>query len=235
MDDYKFRLTGDTKYEVPQPTGQDMALAAFTAALSALPVAGGAIREVMQLLESPVERRRNEWMESVAAALRRLEANGITIESLKSNEQFVSAVLQATVIAQRTHHKEKLDALRNALMNIATAQAPDEALQSIFLNHVDAFTDWHIKILRLFQAPTAHGGMTELYEILEHAYPQLQGRREVYDAVWSDLATRELVNVRFLHGKMGTESNLVAKRTTSLGDLFLGFISEPSGFLLHHK
>jgi hypothetical protein len=216
---------------VPKVSGDDVAYALVKAAISVVPLAGSPINEMLQLLGSPVEKRRDEWMGRISAAIRKLESNGLTIESLKSNEQFVSSVLQATFIAQRTHQQEKLEALRNALVNIATNSAPDEALQSIFLGYVEAFTEWHIRILRLFQAPTATGDMAELREVLEHRYPELRGRSDLYNAVWRDLVLRELVNMQFLHGSLrGTGGSLIDKRTTPLGDLFLKFIAEPCGY-----
>jgi hypothetical protein len=220
----------DNPDKAPKPSSGDVAYTLAKAGLSAIPVVGGPIAELVQLvLQPPLERRRHIWFEELAARLRALEIRQISLESLQTNEQFISATLQATLIAMRTHQEEKLRALRNALFNIATGHGPDETLQSIFLNMIDAFTDWHIKILRLFQHPTAHGAMTQLYEVLEWAYPELAGRNEVYDTIWNELSSLQLVNIRFLHGALGGMDSLITKRTTELGDLLLGFIGESTG------
>jgi len=226
----KSLIPGEGNYLAPQSTSGDVVYTLTKAGLSAIPVVGGPIAELLQLvLQPPLEKRRDEWLADLAARLHELETKGISLESLQSNEQFISATLQATTIAMRTHQREKLQALRNALLNIAVGQAPDEALQAIFLNMIDQFTQWHVRILRLFQAPTATGSMNELYEVLERAYPELKGRKEVYDVIWSDLSTRELVNIRFLHGSLqGTGSTLIDKRTTQLDDFLLKFMAEPS-------
>jgi hypothetical protein len=222
------RPGGEDELAVPEPTDADWALAAVTALISAVPLGVGHMaNEFMRLVGTPIERRRNEWMETVAGIVRRLEAESLTMESLQADDQFISAVLQASAIAQRTHLKDKLDALRNALMNIALSQTPDETLQSIFLGYIDGFTEWHIRILRLYQAPSAKAMLTELYQVVEEAYPELKGRREIYDTVWQDLLVRGLVNMQSLHGAIADVTTIKTRRTTDLGDRFLRFIAEP--------
>jgi hypothetical protein len=140
-----------------------MAHAIVKAALSAVPGAGGPLAEMMQLFFGPpIEKRREDWMKRIAAALTTVMAKGLTVDSLQNDERFISAVMQASSVAQRTHKQEKLDALRNALVNIALAQMPDETLESIFLGYIDGFTEWHIRVLRVYQGPqvTGGGGMT---------------------------------------------------------------------------
>src|ERR1700728_4144429 len=140
-------------------------------------VPGGHIaNEFIRLIGSPIERRRNEWMENMAAMVRRLEAESLTIESLQANDRFISAVLQASTIAQRTHRKEKLDALRNALMNIALTETPDETLESIFLGYIDSFTEWHARILSVYEAPPTRSALMEVHQVIEEIYPELRGR-----------------------------------------------------------
>lgn len=167
----KTRPGGEDDLAVPELTDADWALAAMTALISATPLGGHMANEFMRLLGSPIERRRNEWMENIAAIVRRLEAECLTIESLQTNDRFISAVLQASVIAQRTHLREKLDALRNGLINIALTQTPDETIESIFLGYIDSFTDWHIRILRFYELPKPRIRLSEVSQVLEQTYP----------------------------------------------------------------
>src|SRR5258707_556352 len=67
---------------------------------------------------------------------------------------FVTTALQATQIAVRTRQEEKLNALRNALVNSALAGAPDETIQQIFLNHVDSPTAWRLRVLAFLCDPS---------------------------------------------------------------------------------
>lgn len=214
---------------VPTASGADIAHAIVKATLASVPGAGGALAELMQLFIGPaIDKRREAWMRRVAAKLTTLMATGLRADTLREDDRFISAVLQTTLIAQRTHSEEKLDSLNNALWNIVTTQTPDEAIESIFLGYVDSFTEWHIRILRLYQRPSAHGGMTELYEIVEVAYPELKGRPEIYDTVWQDLLQKGLVDMSSLHGAINGVTSIVGRRTTPLADRFLQFISDPS-------
>jgi hypothetical protein len=74
---------------------------------------------------------------------------GLKLEDLVGNEAFVSATTQATVIAIRTHQREKREYLRNAVLNIAKGVTPDEIKQQFFLNTIEAFSAAHIKALNV--------------------------------------------------------------------------------------
>lgn len=219
----------DEKLDVPKQSRGDIAYSAAKAGLSAIPVIGGAAVELFQnVVQPPLEKRRAEWMAQVGQKLQELEEKGLDLENLKENEGFISAVMYASQLALRTHHQEKLEALKNAVANIAIGQCPEEAIQHIFLNLVDSLTELHIQILKVFQAPEApHGiSMGGLSTVLEHNLPILRGRRDLYDQLWKDLFSRGLVNTDGLHTTM-SGSGLTSKRTTGLGDAFLQFISEP--------
>jgi hypothetical protein len=137
--------------------------------------------------------------------------------------------MQASQIAVGTHQQEKLEMLRNAVLNVATGQSTDDSLQTMFLNFVDVFTVWHMRVLRFAQAPPGNSNLMAgaLARILEDAFPELRGQREFYDSVWRDLFQRGLVNTEGLHVTM-TGSGLAAKRTTGHGDKFLAFVTAPS-------
>ncbi len=217
------------KHAVPKPSAGDAAHAIVKAGLSAVPIVGGPAVELFQfLIQPPLDRRRNEWMARVGEALSRLEDRGLDIESLRDNDQFVSVVMQASQIAVRTHQQEKLEMLRNAVLNVATGQSTDESLQTMFLNFVDVFTEWHIRVLRFAQAPPGNSNVIggALAQILEDAFPELRGQREFYDSVWRDLFQRGLVNTEGLHVMM-TGSGLAARRTTGHGNKFIAFVTAP--------
>lgn len=217
------------KLEVLTQSKGDVAHSIAKAGLSAIPVVGGAAVELFQnVVQPPLEKRRAAWMAQVGAKLQELEQKGLNLETLQENEQFISAAMYASQLALRTHKEEKLAALRNAVANIATGQAPEEAMQHLFLNFVDTLTELHIQILKLFQAPIPPSNMSMggLSSVLEYNMPEMRGRRDLYDQLWKDLYTRGLVNTDGMHTTM-TGNGLGQKRTTALGDAFLGFISEP--------
>ena len=157
-----------------------------------------------------------------------LSPMGSSSKDLQNNQEFVSAVMHASQVALRTHHDAKLEALRNAILNVATGQGPNETLQHLFLEFVDSFTELHLRILKLFQAPPAPPGMNMggLGSVLEHNIPDLRGQQELYRQLWKDLYSRGVVNTDSVSGTMSA-SGLASKRTTELGDAFLSFIEAP--------
>src|SRR5436853_685215 len=109
----------DHENVLPQPSGWDHAHLAVKAAISALPIAGGPAAELFAaIITPPLARRRDEWLQGLADGLASLEDNvqGFRVETLADREEFISAALQASHSAIRTHHKEKLEALRNAVL-----------------------------------------------------------------------------------------------------------------------
>ncbi len=225
-----FWQKGASVSELPKNTKGDLAHALTKAGLSLIPIVGGPAVELFQLIiQPPLEKRRSEWMQSVGEKLQQLESKGIKLEDLQMNEQFVSAVMHATQAALRTHVGNKREALRNAILNVATGQAPEEIVQHLLLSFIDDLTEMHLRILKLFQAPTPPHGQSigGLNSVLEHCIPELRNRRDIYDQLWTDLYARGLVNTEGLHTTM-TGAGLFSRRTTFLGDELLKFISEPN-------
>lgn len=231
-------MSKDKKYKPPKSTKGDTAHAVARAGLSAIPVAGGAASELFSMLITPpLERRRREWMEEVGKGLGRLEQElGVKLEDLRENPAFIDTAMHASQAAMRNSQREKREALRNAVLHSALPQAPEQALQILFLDLVDAFTEWHLRMLKLFQDPVAwfernhtrgpNVGMGALAHILTAAFPELGDRRWFYDQLWRDLYTRGLVNTDSLHVMMSGHG-LVQPRTTDPGDQFLAFITAP--------
>jgi len=216
----------DEKLLIPKDSGLDAVHILAKGGLSTIPCVGGVAAELFSfLIQAPVEKRKEEWMSRVVEKLLELEANGFKLDELRNNEEFLSAVMHASQIASRSHQAVKLDALRNAVLNVARGQAPEAAFQSIFLNLVDNFTELHLRVLKVFQAPLQWPSVElgRLSCVLEHNIPELRGRKELYDQIWKDLYWRGLVNTDGLHAMM-SDSMFGQKRTTGMGDAFLGFI-----------
>lgn len=209
------------------------------AALQAVPTFGGPLAEAFSaLIKPPMARRKTEWMIQVTDALNQLFEKGVlTQEDLQTNEKFFTTLVHASGVAIRNHEKEKLEALRNAVVNSALPGAPDDTLQQLFLNLIDSCTSWHIALLKLFQGPerwaAEHGykfpswSAGDLNAVIESAYPSLVGQQELYRLVWQELFRSGLLNTDGFGGTM-TVSGMLSKRTTPIGDKFLAFISKPS-------
>ncbi len=209
------------------------------AAISAVPVMGGALVEAFSsLIEPPMARRKTEWMVQVTEAINKLYQKGfVTEQDLQSNEKFFTTLVHASNVAIKNHEQEKLNALKNAVLNSALPDAPDDTLQQLFLNLIDSCTSWHIALLKLFQNPEiwaknnnhqfpswSMGGLTA---VIESAYPELGNEKDLYRLVWQELFRSGLLNTDGL-GTTMSASGMLAKRTTEIGDKFVKFISNPN-------
>jgi len=225
--------------EKPKKNASDVAYTLVKAGISAIPIAGAPATEIFSLIVAPpYERRRDEWIESIGNGLKELaeKLEDFKIEALSQNEAFITTVTHASQAAIRNHQKEKLEALRNAVLNAALPNAPEEDLQLMFLNFVDSFTPWHLAILKFFDNPREwgqkHGISYQSYmsgspsTVLEESFQALRGKRDVYGLYVSDLNSRGLMDAGGLHTMM-TEQGMFASRTKTLGKQFIKFVSSP--------
>lgn len=223
----------------PKKSVGDVAHALVKATISQIPIAGAPAAEIFALVVTPpYERRKDEWIESVGNGLKELaeKVEGFKIEELSNNETFITTVTHASQAAIRNHQKEKLEALRNAVLNAALPNAPEEDLQLMFVYYVDSFTPWHLVILKFFDDPQKWGNKHDIKfpafqlsspsTILELAFMELRGKHETYDLFAKDLFVRGLLSTDLLHISM-SNAGMFASRTTTLGKQFLSFITSP--------
>ena len=188
----------------PQPSAPDRGHAVARALLSSVPGLGGPAAKLLgQVLSPPLERRKVEWFNGLADRLERLEhtVEGLSAEGLRDDEDFVTAATTATLIALRTHRGEKLEALRNAVVNVARGAEPDTDLQALFLGLVDYLTPPHMRLLRFFQHPEAFGAQrwrqysigSSVRDIVLDALPEIPPG--AYDLLCSDLENRGLITL----------------------------------------
>lgn len=206
------------------------------AAIGAIPVAGSPLLEIFNsLLEAPLSKRRTETMIKIGAALNELIGRGVVTEAgLQENEAFVSTVAEVCNISLRNHQAEKLEALRNAVINSALPTCPSDDCRQIFLNFVDVCTVSHIRLLKLFENPAkwfADNNKVEPYEtsislsqVVASAMPELIRNHEVLDTVWADLYQKGLVEVKQLEMVLSADSCL-SKQTTHFGSKLVAFLS----------
>jgi hypothetical protein len=226
--------------ELPIPSIGDRALQATKVVVAGIPLVGGSGVEIMNMvITPPLERRRNEWFSDLAQRLFELEdrVEGFRVEELSENSAFITTALQASTIALRNHQTEKLEALKNAVLNAALPKSPDENLQQMFLSFVDAMTEWHIRILLFFNDPIAWGkahgvGFTEpsigcaIEQRLVEAFPDLKGKSEMYTQIVKELATNMGLIADVSLQTMMTGPGTLSSRTTGLGKKFVTFITE---------
>ncbi len=212
---------------IPQPTFEDMEHAGRKGLASIIPFVGGTASELLGLLASPVARRRDDWLSDLQRRLQDLEGRveGFRFDDLENNEQFVSATLQAMQAAVKTHQQEKLEALRNAVLNVAAGTAPDEYLESVFLQLVDSFTVYHLRLLALFNTQT-QVRIADAPEWLKSGIG-FQLAKELLDR--GLLETRNHLTPdphKLIVGKDGVYT--FHAQLARLGNQFLSFITEPT-------
>ena len=231
----------DQAYTPPTASRGDVAHTLARAGIASIPFAGNAAVEFFQLLVAPpLEKRRQEWCETIAEGLKKLESDKrCSVDELKSNPVFIDTVLQATQAAVRTSQQEKREALRNAVLNAALPYAPDASRQQIFINWVDRLTVDHLRMLTLLTDPQAwfkvnnrkpptYSISSSLWQLLTDAYPEFKSERSLCDKLAKDLHNEGLLGIDGLHTMM-TGSGAFAQRASELGTQFIRFISEPTG------
>jgi hypothetical protein len=111
---------------------------------------------VNNLILAPATERRDQWInEYLSKAVQTIaeKATPSVIENLSTNEPFLTVVLQATSIALRNHQKEKLEALRNAVVNSVLPSSADDDIKLMFLDLVDELKVSHLRLLRMLYEP----------------------------------------------------------------------------------
>jgi hypothetical protein len=223
----------------PKKNAGDIAHGTAKAGLSLIPFVGGAAAELFNLvLAPPLERRRNEWMDSVTVKLQELEARlkDFDLEHLAENESFVTAILHATRVAVQTHQGEKLKALRNAVLNAALPDAPDDDVQAMLLSYIEDMTPWHLRTLSWLKDPDewaqAHGKLRHnlaalnFMQMFQLDFPELKGQSDFVVQVVNDLRSRGLIT-EDTSSRTSLGRDMHGPRTTGFGESFLSYISSP--------
>ena len=250
-------MTG--KYAPPTEAALDYGHKALKLGISLIPYGGGPASEVLSwIVDAPIQQRLHDWRVMIGEAMQRSEQRqeGF-IDEVRTNPAFIDTVLQASQAALRTSQQEKLDALRNAVLNSAMPHSPDESRRQIFINLIDTFTVWHLRILKLMDDPLTwyyeHGKDAELgiggkvFTVVQYAFPELREERPFCHLIANNLAAQRLVtfisidddisqHVNMMHPTkkdsgpppLRSGTGFMASRTTPLGRELLQFIASPS-------
>ena len=223
----------------PELPKTEAAAALLKGAVSAIPVVGGVVAELANLYLNPMERRKQAWVAEVSQAINAINARfALLPEDLERNESFISFLYQATLCALKNHRREKLKALKGALISsLDTNRFPeDTALQ--FLRYIDELTVTHLALLSQM---SALGEKLAQLEMLEHLYTELSAtletplERTAFRTFVYDLDSRFLIRVGDLidfpeyaskRSFLETEGSVARPlQVTPLGFAFLSFLS----------
>ena len=207
------------------------------ASVSLIPFAGGPFSVIFQeAMGRAYSKRRDDWLEIIATSLEALinRVDGLNLDNLAMNENFLNSLSAASLIANRSHQQEKITALRNAVLNSALVDSLDVDKQSMFLQYIADLTPSHMRLLSLFDnvkeyfrrenivwVEVMSGGRSHL---VEKAFPGWA--RDFYDQLTRQLRSYGLILIDSLHVTQ-SGSGLSDSVTSSFGKEFLQFISEP--------
>lgn len=220
-------------------TRREIVEATVEGAAGVVPFAGGPLAVAFAVAMGwTYNKRMTQWLDDLAEAVSQLQEqreNGSSFDELADDPVFVDAVVHATRAAQATHQTEKLEALRNAVLNSTLTGAPDIDEQSRFFRLVEEFTPAHIIILRVFADPGRwfddHGLTRGNYmmgsrtQVLEDGVPEFRGQADWYNLLVGDLNRANLM-LASLSGVV-TGGGMFQPLLSPLGQRFLRFISDP--------
>ena len=211
----------------------------FKVGAGLIPVVGSAAAELIEMIEPPLRRRQEAWFDELAQRLAALEQeNRLNRKHLESGV-FLDALLRAGRAATSTREREKHEALRNALLNVAVAPESAKDLEhELFVRFLEDLDVWHLRFLHVLDDPAEWGRVHQVNmdsgevqtthaRMLQQAFPRLAGWKPIYDTVWRDLYTRGLIDRENPHDRGWGGGAILERRTTDSGQAFLRFISEP--------
>ncbi|WP_281899911.1 hypothetical protein [Phytohabitans aurantiacus] len=207
--------------------------------IAAIPVVGGPLQiSFQEAAGRKLAERREKWFAGLVPRLAELEERFGDFAHLADEDAFFDAVMRATRIADQTSRQEKLEALRNAVINSVAPGAPDADRQQLHFDLIDQLTPTHFRMLHLLNDPSGwfddrpeltrpqFGMSSSRPTLIEHAMPDLavQGR-EVMERYYGLLGSGGLVNASL--GGMMTAQGAWQAITTNFGREFLAFIQNP--------
>lgn len=184
-----------------------------------------------------LDKRRIDWFNDIAKRLVDLErkVTGFKVSDLAQNQLFLTVVTQATQIAIRNHQDEKLEVLKNVVINSAKPLFADDSLYLMFIQWIDIFTPWHIRILNFLNSPTIitkygevdiRQASTYIVERIHDLFPSNESNIDIITQVLMDLHTRGLLEVQSQEISSKAFKKALGAHITDMGKYFLQFISE---------
>lgn len=225
---------------VPYPEARlrDYGRAGMDAGIAAIPVVGGTLQVLVDTVLAPsLSKRRDKWFAELGALVEELRrrTDEQNLEFLAGNEEFVSAVAEASRIAMGTHLDEKLHLLKNCLLHMAlsTSGTGDDFMSLRFLRFVEELSPEHFVILQYLDNPSAWFDAKEIPRpnlsmgspstIMGQARLPVTGT--VLEIVLRDLADRFLATVQGMTTTM-TGTGAWQPLSTALGKQLLAFVGD---------
>lgn len=232
------------KREIAQSEARDK----FFKVLSSVVPYGSAAYELITTIVVPLhEKKKREFINDLAARLKKLEDQGqIDFEELAQHEEFNTIITKAILLAQQNHQEEKLEALRNIVLNSTKWLSKGEPIfdwSHKFLMIVDQISPLHILLLKTFRNPANAVQEKEVRfregvgfnnaDVFFKLYPGIKSRSALVAQCWKELhsfgfvGTGEFFDMTdaeemkyFLHSH-----DRFVPQTTDFGNKFLDMIT----------
>jgi hypothetical protein len=188
--------------EVPDTSlGDDMA-SSLQVVTSAIPALGGPLGVAIDRERRRyVSEKQDAFFRNVVSDLKRL---GKTVDSLSTS--FYGTVTYAAWLATLTNEQEKVDAFKNAVVNTALPNTPDEEMRELFLTMAVSLTARHLRLLNCLFHPREYGidavnsadvhviggGMGGAFKVIQQYVPGFE-RRDILERCINDLINQGLV------------------------------------------
>jgi hypothetical protein len=233
----------DQKIEIEHSEAKDL-----NAKLTSSLLPGGAkAYDLFTALVQPLHiQRKQEWLYLLMNDLVRREKDGLTsLKDLSENEEFITIITKATILAQQNHQREKLEAFQNIVLNSIEWLSKGEPIfdwSHKFLIVVDQISPFHILLLKTLQNPLkiAKEKKVDFNEMIKATnkevffkiYPKLKDRAALAKQCWKELYSYGfVVTDRFTEvtgstelGYMHSHGKLISQ-TTDFGNKFLNMIT----------
>jgi hypothetical protein len=231
-------LLSGVKQSPKKSTKRELVEAAVEGAAGMVPIAGSPMAVAFAVAMGwTYNKRMTLWLDDLAKAVDDLQQKldaPLSFEELAEHPAFIDSVVHATRAAQATHQQQKLDALRNAVLNSTLVGAPDVDEQARFFRLIDQFTPAQLRMLAYLNDPA---GWYQRHNIeqqqfmtgsrlhaLQAALPEF-GSQDWALLVAKDLADNSLL-IANLTG-MVSGGAVYDALTTPLAKRLLAFIDDP--------
>lgn len=202
-----------------------------------VPLFGGALAVLLgTVLTPPLEKRRLEFLTDLAERVEELaeSVEAFRPEHLAQNEQFITATVAATQLADRTHLSECRQMLRNAAINSATTRLPDEEFLIVF-RLLESVLPSEVRVLRFLVDPgkwelELGRGRSEAVDANGAAIIAFNFPGENHQVVrrrWERLASLDLVSPPPASNQAVSYTRIYQGFATKLGRTFFRFVSDP--------
>ncbi|HBX67279.1 MAG: hypothetical protein CL670_07215 [Balneola sp.] len=199
------------------------------------------------LVQPTYEKRKDEWLNILMYDLVRRQEDGlISLEELSKNEEFVTIVTKATLLAQQNHQKEKIEALKNIVLNSTEWLSKGKPIfdwSHRFLMIVDEISPLHILLLKTFQYPKKAAKEKGVRfdeevsasnkDVFFKIYPEYKDRSALVSQCWKELESYGLFAIGNFSDAHTSEEmpylhtlGQLKPQTTDFGNKFLDMIEE---------